>query len=115
MVLLIKNNKELYYLDIWKQVFTNSKLKSKCKNVLHLFKILFVMPFSKTKLDRMFLQMLRVKSDWCNRLTRDHLESLLQINKDEESLKMFNSEPLRNHWLNDKSTDWQLPHTEAQQ
>ena len=115
MVLLIKNNKELYYLDIWKQVFTNSKLKSKCKNVLHLFKILSVMPFSKTKLDRMFLQMLRVKSDWCNRLTRDHLESLLQINKDEESLKMFNSEPLINHWLNDKSTDWQLPHTEAQQ
>ena len=60
------------------------------------------MPFSKIKLDRKFLQMLRVKSDWCNQLTKDHLESLLQINKDEESLKMFNSEPLINHWLNDK-------------
>ena len=28
MVPLIKNNKVLPYLDIWKQVFTNSKLKS---------------------------------------------------------------------------------------
>ena len=77
MVLLIKNNKALPYLDIWKQVFTNSELKSECKNVLHLFKILFVLPFTNAKLERMFLRMLRVKSDWCNQLTKDHLDSLL--------------------------------------
>ena len=77
MVPLIKNNKALPYLDIWKCVFTNSELKSECKNVLHLFEILFVMPFTNGKLERMFLWKLRVKSDWPNRLTRDDLDSLL--------------------------------------
>ena len=42
MVPLIKNNKALPYLDIWKRVFTNSEHKSECKNVLHLFELLFV-------------------------------------------------------------------------
>ena len=32
MIPLIKNNKALRYLDIWKQEFTNSELKSECKN-----------------------------------------------------------------------------------
>ena len=92
MVPLIKNNKVLPYLDIWKQVFTNSKLKSECKNVLHLFEILFVMPFTNAKLERMFSRMLRGKSDWHN-----------QLNKDQgESLKMFNPEPAINLWFNDK-------------
>ena len=77
MVTLVKNNKALPYLDIWKQVFTNTELKSECKNVLHLFEILFVMPFTNAKLERMFLQMLRVKSDWHNHLTRDHFDSIL--------------------------------------
>ena len=81
-VLLIKNNKALPYLDIWKQVFTNSELKLECKNVLHLFEILFVAPFTNAKLERMLLWMLWVKFDWCNRLTRDHLDLWLQINKE---------------------------------
>ena len=102
MVPLIKNNKVLPYLDIWKQVFTNSKLKSECKNVLHLFEILFVMPFTNAKLERMFSRMLRGKSDWHNQLNKDHLDSLLRINKEGESLKMFNPEPAINLWLNDK-------------
>ena len=75
MVPLIKNNKALPYLDTWKRVFTNSELKSKCKNVLHLFEILFAMSFTNAKLERMFSQMLRVKFNWCNQLTRDHLDS----------------------------------------
>ena len=102
MVPLIKNNKVLPYLDIWKQVFTNSKLKSECKNVLHLFEILFVMPFTNAKLERMFSRMLRGKSDWHNQLNKDHLDSLLRINKEGENLKMFNPEPAINLWFNDK-------------
>ena len=104
MVTLVKNNKALPYVDIWKQVFTNSELKSECKNVLHLFEILFVMPFTNAKLERMFSQMLRVKSDWHNHLTRDHLDSLLWINEG-ESLKMFNLKSAINFWFNDKYED----------
>ena len=90
------------YLDIWKRVFTNSELKSECKNVLNLFEISFVMPFTNAKLERMFSRMLRVKSDWRNRLTRDHLDSLLRINEEGESLKMINPESAINLWFNDK-------------
>ena len=46
MVLLIKHNKALPYLDIWKRVFSNSELKPEWKNVLHLFEVLSVMPFT---------------------------------------------------------------------
>ena len=102
MVPLIKNNRALPYLDIWKRVFTNSELKSECKNVLHLFEILFVMSFTNAKLERMFSRMLRVKSDWHNRLT-DHLDSfILRINKEGESLEMFNPEPATSLWFNDE-------------
>ena len=77
IVPVVKNNNTLSYLDIWKQVFTKVELKSECKNVVHLFKILFVMPFTNDKFERMFLQVLRVKSDRYNQLTRDQLNSLL--------------------------------------
>ena len=95
MVPLIKNNKAFPCLDIWKQTFTNSELKSECKDVLHLLEILFVMTFTNAKLERIFSQMLRVKFDWRNRLTRDHLDSLLQINEEGESLKKFNPQPTK--------------------
>ena len=45
MVPLIKNNKASPYLNIWKRVFSNSELKPECKNVLHLFEVLFALPF----------------------------------------------------------------------
>ena len=54
----------------------------------------------------MFLQMLRVKSDWHNWLLRDHLDSLLLINKEGESLEMFDPKPAINLWFNDKV--WRL-------
>ena len=60
------------------------------------------MPFTNAKLERMFSPMLRVKSDWRNRLTRDHLDSLLRINEEGESLKIFNPEPAISLWFNNK-------------
>ena len=50
----------------------------------------------------MFSGMLRDKSDWCNRLTRDHLDLLLRINEDGETLKMLSREPAIRLWFNDK-------------
>ena len=70
--------------------------------MLHLFEILLVMPFINAKLERMFSRILRVKSDSRNRLTRDHLDLLLRIDEEGESLEMFNSEPAINLWFSDK-------------
>ena len=102
MVPSTKNNKALPYRDNWKLVFTNRRLKSECKNLSNLFEILSVMPFINAKLERMFSRMLTVKSDWRNRLTMDHLDSLLPISEDGESLKMFNPKPAVNLRFNDK-------------
>ena len=62
----------------------------------------YYLSFTNAKLERMFSRKLRVKSDWRNRLTCDHLDSLLQINEEGESLKMFNPEPAINLWFSDK-------------
>ena len=45
--------------------------------------------------------MLRIKSDWRNRLIRD-LYSLLRIDEEGVSSKMFNPEPAKNLCFNDK-------------
>ena len=55
--------------------------------------MLFAMPFTNDNLEKMFSRMLRVKSDWHNQLTRDHLHSLLETDEEGKSLKMFNPEP----------------------
>ena len=47
------------------------------------------------------LRMLRVKSDWRNRLIRD-LDTLLRIDEERVSSKMFNSEPAKSICFNDK-------------
>ena len=64
MVLLVKNYEALPFFGIWRQVFY--ELKSECENLLQVFKILVMMPFSNTKLERMFSRMLSIKSDLRN-------------------------------------------------
>ena len=42
---------------------TNSEFKSECENLLQVFKTLLVMSFINAKLDTMFSQILKVKSN----------------------------------------------------
>ena len=60
MVPLINNNKNSTYLELWKRVFLNIKTKKECCNMLHIFKLLLVIPFTNAKLERMFSRMLHV-------------------------------------------------------
>ena len=71
-VIPIQNNSpKVKYLEIWERVFSNKNIIEECKNVLHIFEILLITPFSNAKLERMFSRMLHVKIDWRNRLSRD--------------------------------------------
>ena len=56
-----KNNPYNYYLKTWKRVFTSEAVKNECGNLLHIFEILLIMPFTNPKLERMFSTMARVK------------------------------------------------------
>ena len=66
-------------MEIWERVFSNENIIEECENVLHIFKILLIMPFSNAKLECMFSRMLRVKNDWRNRLSCDQLSAALMI------------------------------------
>ena len=60
----IRNNSpKVTYLEIWKHVFSSENIIKECKNVIHIFEILLITPFSNAKLERMFSRMLRVKND----------------------------------------------------
>ena len=63
IVLMIINNKSFGYLEIWKGIFTNHKVKTECMNVLHVLEILLSTPFTNAKVERMFSKTARIKAD----------------------------------------------------
>ena len=54
-VIPIRNNSpKVKYLGICERVFSNENIIEECKNVLHIFEILLITPFSNAKLELMF-------------------------------------------------------------
>ena len=99
---MLQNNPKEYYLNIWEKIFNDENVKRECQNILHLFEILLITPFSNAKLERMFSCMLRVKNDWRNRLGAERLEALLRISEDGPSIEDFNPDDSINAWYNEK-------------
>ena len=102
MLPIISNNKSCGYLDIWKKVFNNDEIKSDCSNVLYIFELLLITPFTNAIVERMFSRMARVKTDWRNRLGRDTLDSLLRISEEGPELDKFDPNPAINLWFDSK-------------
>ena len=63
---IILNNERASYLEVWKMIFQNDTVKKECKNILLIFEIILVTPFTNAKVERMFSRMARVKTDWRN-------------------------------------------------
>ena len=99
---LISNPKKSKYLDIWKIVFTNKDLMKECRNILDVFELFLICPFTNAKLERMFSQMNRVKSDWRSCLSRERLDVLLRISEDGPSLEEFNPDLSIDRWYTEK-------------
>ena len=102
MLPIISNNKKTYYLHIWKIVFSNEAILKECRNVLDIFELFLICPFTNAKLERMFSRMNRVKNDWCSSLSRDRLDVLLYISKDGPSFEEFNPHASIDCWYTDK-------------
>ena len=88
MLPIKSNNKKTYYLDIWKIVFSNEAIVKECRNVLDIFELFLICPFTNITLERMFSN--RVKNDWRSSLSTDRLNVLLSISEDGPSLEEFN-------------------------
>ena len=80
--ILQKNQKESY-LEVWCRSFANTELlMSDCKNVMHLFEILLVVPLTNAIVERLFSRMNCVKTDFCNRLSQSRLDTCLRVGED---------------------------------
>ena len=44
------------YLDVWLRLFTITKIKSECSDVLHIIELLLITPYSNAKLERYSVQ-----------------------------------------------------------
>ena len=99
LIPMIMNDKKSKYLDLWSRVFQNDEVKEECKNILHIFEIMLVVPFTNAKVERVFS---RMKTDVRNRLKRDRLDVYLRVGDDGMSVKDFNPDPIIDLWFKDK-------------
>ena len=102
-VIPIQNNSpKVKYLGIWERVFSNENIIEECQNVLHIFEILPITSFSNAKLERMFSRMLRIKNNWCNRLSHDPLCATLMICEEGLDIEKFNPDVTISEWYDTK-------------
>ena len=78
MLPLVKNNKCVKYLNIWSRVFTSETIREECKNILPIFEIMSIVTFTNAKVEPIFSEMNRVKTDSWNRLLRARLDVFLK-------------------------------------
>ena len=78
MLPLVKNNKCVKYLNIWSKVFTSETIREECKNILPIFEIMSIVTFTNAKVEPIFSEMNRVKTDSLNRLLRARLDVFLK-------------------------------------
>ena len=76
------------YRVIWRKIFDSSR-NNGWKLVLLLVKLLFTLPISNAKVERLFSLMNRVKTDTRNSLSQSRLSGLLRICMEGPSLKEF--------------------------
>ena len=86
---MLHNSHNKSYLGIWHRIFTNNEVIAECQNIMHIFEILMIVPFTNTIVERLFSQMNRVKTDFHNRLSRSRLDMCLRVREEGRSIKDF--------------------------
>ena len=72
-----------------------------CKNILNIIEILFITPITNAKLERMISCILRIKTDWRNKLANKQLGHNLRISEGVSSTDYnLNGEIAK--WYNEK-------------
>ena len=70
------------YRKLWRRIFQAPRSSVSWPNILSLVELLFTIPISNAKLERMFSQLALVKSGRRSRLSLSHLDSLLRIGQE---------------------------------
>ena len=91
----------LNHLDAWKRLFLNESVKTDCADVLQI-KIFLITTFTNATLEQMFSRMNRVKTDFCNYLSIEHLENCLRISEERCAINEINPEHAIKKWYGNK-------------
>ena len=100
--LFLKNEKD--YLSTWIKVFS-STIKSECKNIFNIIEILIITLVTNAKLEHMFRCMVKVKTDWRNRLGNKRLEHSLRISEEGVSITDYNPNDDIAKWYNEEVSE----------
>lgn len=99
---MVNSSPKPYYLNVWKNVFTNEDIRKDCRNVLHIIELLLITPFTNAKLERVFSRMNRVKTDSRNRLSQKRLDTSIRVSEEGVEISKFNPDPYIQKWYGDK-------------
>ena len=90
------------YLEVWKSIFTNDNIKRECKNVLHVIELLLTTPFTNAKLEHVLSCMNQIKTESCNRLEQERLDTQIRIGEEGMNIIEFNPDPHIKKWYANK-------------
>ena len=85
--LMLHNSPNESYLEIWHRIFTNNEVMAEYQNIMHIFEILMIVPFTNAIVERLFSRLNRVKTDFRNRLSRSRLDTCLRVGEEGPSNK----------------------------
>ena len=75
---------------------------AECNNIMHIFEILLIVPFTNTIVERLFSRINRVKTDFRNRLSRSRLDTCLRVGEEGSGIKNFDPDRVINYWWIEK-------------
>ena len=73
-----------------------------CQNIMHIFEILMIVPFTNAIVERLFSRMNRVKTDFRNRLSRSRLNTCLRVGEEGPSIKDSEPDRVIDSWWTEK-------------
>ena len=89
------------YVVTWPKIFSSPRKKD-WKDLLNLISLLFTLPVSNAKLERMFSKLKRIKTLQRASLGANRLENLLRIVEDGPNVENFDAIPAMEYWANQK-------------
>ena len=95
---MLHNSPNKSYLEIWHRIFTNNEVMAESQNIIHIFEILMIVPFTNAIVEHFFSRVNRVN----NRLSRSRLDTGLHVREEGPSIKDFVSDHFINRWWTEK-------------
>ena len=90
------NHSDLDCYDLWKTII--SKKSDRYPNMIHLVKIVLVMPISTAHIERLFSAVKRTLGDWRHSLNVENVESLVRIKTEGPTAETFDPLSAVNRW-----------------